>query len=391
MQKTITCFQALKAPRALSWLSAVVFAVVLSQSVQAQPIQIVNLLELSGAGATVGTNMKNGAELAIKEINASGGILGRKIDVTTMDTQTNPGVAKGLAQKAVDMDVYAVIGPIYSGSIVVSMAETRRAEIPNFTGAAAASVTQQGNPYIFRTNFTQSSSMPKVVRYIKDQLKAKSVDLIYINNDFGKGGRDEFIKSAQALGLKLGADISTDQNQLDFSAAVIKAKQSGGDVLFAYTNEEESARLVRELRKQGYTKPIVGDTTIVNQKVIELAGDAANGIVGHVALTADAPQAEVKSFVAKFEKEYKFKPDHNGLQGYMIPYIIKAVTEKIGKVDRKAFAAAMKGAVLKVKDQPGLLLDFHFDDKGDPDRVSYLVEIKGGKQIVVSTLPAASF
>lgn len=391
MQKTITCFQALKAPRALSWLSAVVFAVVFSQSVQAQPIQIVNLLELSGAGATVGTNMKNGAELAIKEINASGGILGRKIDVTTMDTQTNPGVAKGLAQKAVDMDVYAVIGPIYSGSIVVSMAETRRAEIPNFTGAAAASVTQQGNPYIFRTNFTQSSSMPKVVRYIKDQLKAKSVDLIYINNDFGKGGRDEFIKSAQALGLKLGADISTDQNQLDFSAAVIKAKQSGGDVLFAYTNEEESARLVRELRKQGYTKPIVGDTTIVNQKVIELAGDAANGIVGHVALTADAPQAEVKSFVAKFEKEYKFKPDHNGLQGYMIPYIIKAVTEKIGKVDRKAFAAAMKGAVLKVKDQPGLLLDVHFDDKGDPDRVSYLVEIKGGKQIVVSTLPAASF
>jgi branched-chain amino acid transport system substrate-binding protein len=391
MQKTITCFQALKAPRALSWLSAVVFAVVFSQSVQAQPIQIVNLLELSGAGATVGTNMKNGAELAIKEIIASGGILGRKIDVTTMDTQTNPGVAKGLAQKAVDMDVYAVIGPIYSGSIVVSMAETRRAEIPNFTGAAAASVTQQGNPYIFRTNFTQSSSMPKVVRYIKEQLKAKSVDLIYINNDFGKGGRDEFIKSAQALGLKLGADISTDQNQLDFSAAVIKAKQSGGDVLFAYTNEEESARLVRELRKQGYTKPIVGDTTIVNQKVIELAGDAANGIVGHVALTADAPQAEVKSFVAKFEKEYKFKPDHNGLQGYMIPYIIKAVTEKIGKVDRKAFAAAMKGAVLKVKDQPGLLLDVHFDDKGDPDRVSYLVEIKGGKQIVVSTLPAASF
>jgi len=133
----------------------------------------------------------------------------------------------------------------------------------------------------------------------------------------------------------------------------------------------------------------VGDTTIVNQKVIELAGDAANGIVGHVALTADAPQAEVKSFVAKFEKEYKFKPDHNGLQGYMIPYIIKSVTEKVGKVDRKAFAAAMKGAVLRVKDQPGLLLDVRFDDKGDPDRVSYLVEIRGGKQIVETILPAA--
>lgn len=389
MNLLCTHLKQLRTPKPLIWISVIAFSLACSLSANAQPIQIVNLLELSGAGATVGTNMKNGVELAIKEINASGGILGRKIEITTMDTQTNAGVAKGLAQKAVDMEAYAVIGPIYSGSIAVSMTETRRAEIPNFTGAAAASITQQGNPYIFRTNFTQSSSMPKVAKYIKEQLKANTVDVIYINNDFGKGGRDEFIKSAQLMGLKIGADISTDQNQVDFTAAVIKAKQSGGDVLFAYTNEEESARLARELRKQGYNKPIVGDTTIVNQKVIELAGDAANGIVGHVALTADAPQAEVKSFVAKFEKEYKFKPDHNGLQGYMIPYIIKSVTEKVGKVDRKAFAAAMKGAVLRVKDQPGLLLDVRFDDKGDPDRVSYLVEIRGGKQIVETILPAA--
>ena len=358
----------------------------------AQPIQIVNLLELSGAGASVGTNLKNGAELAVKEINAAGGILGRKIELTTLDTQTNPGVAKALAQKAVDMDAYAVIGPIFSGSITVSMNETRRAEIPNFTGAAAAAVTQQGNPYIFRTNFTQAASMPKVARYIKEQLKAQTVDVIYINNDFGKGGRDEFIKAAQAMGLKIGADVSTDQNQLDFSAAVLKAKQSSGDVLFAYTNEEESARLLRELRKQGYAKPVVGDTTIINQKTIELAGEAANGVVGHVALTADAPQPEVKAFVAKFERDFKYRPDHNGLQGYMTPYIIKAVTEKIGKVDRKALAAALKGATLLVKDQPGLLLDVRFDDKGDPDRVSYLVEIRNGKQVVTTTLaPAKPF
>jgi len=329
-------------------------------------------------------------DLAVREINAAGGVLGRKLEVTTLDTQTNPSVAKALAQKAIDMNAYAVVGPIFSGSIIVSSTETRRAEIPNFTGAAAASVTQQGNPYIFRTNFTQSSSMPKVAKYIKEQLKANTVDVIYINNDFGKGGRDEFVKAAQALGMKIGADISTDQNQVDFSGPVLKVKQSTGDVLFAYTNEEESARLVRELRKQGYAKPIVGDTTIVNQKVIELAGDAANGVVGHVALTADAPQPAVKAFTEKFEKEFKAKPDHNGLQGYMTPYIIKAVTEKIGKVDPKALAAALKGATLLVKDQPGLLLDVRFDQKGDPDRVSYLVEIKGGKQIVTTTLPPAT-
>ena len=124
---------------------------------------------------------------------------------------------------------------------------------------------------------------------------------------------------------------------------MLKAKQSNGDVLFVYTNEEESARAARELRKQGYAKPIVGEATLIAQKTIELAGDAANGIQGHVALTADAPSPQMKAFDEKFQKAYNRKSDHNGIQGYTVPYIIKAVSEKLGKVDNKAFAAAMQG------------------------------------------------
>ena len=128
----------------------------------AQPIKLATIVELSGAGATSGTNFKNGVELAIKEINASGGVLGHKIETSVADTQSNPGVAKGLAAKAVDDGVFAVFGPMFSGSILVSMAETRRAEILNFTGGEAASITKQGNPFIFRTSFTQDTAMPKV-------------------------------------------------------------------------------------------------------------------------------------------------------------------------------------------------------------------------------------
>ncbi len=98
-------------------------ALALSGLAQAQDIKIANIVELSGPGTTAGTLFKNGVELAIKEINASGGILGRKISSTTEDTQTNPGVAKGLTQKAVDNDVFAIFGPVFSGSIMVSMAE----------------------------------------------------------------------------------------------------------------------------------------------------------------------------------------------------------------------------------------------------------------------------
>jgi branched-chain amino acid transport system substrate-binding protein len=376
--------------RIVHTLAVLALAVPLAAFAQGGPIKIVDIVELSGGGATAGTNFDNGVKLAVKEINASGGILGRKIDLQSLDTQTNPGVAKALSQKAVDDGAYVVMGPVFSGSIIVSMAETKKAEVTNFTGGEAANITQQGNPYIFRTSFTQSTAMPKLARYIKDGLKAKSVAIIYVNNDFGKGGRDVMLKALEAQGIKVAADISTDPGQVDFSGAVLKAKQSNADALFVYTNEEESARALRELRKQGYDKPIVGETTLTGQKVIELAGDAANGAIAHVGLTVDAPQATVKAFDEKFTKEYKYKSDHNGMKGYSAMYVVKALTEKNGKVDSKLLAKSLHGAKISAKENPGVLLDVTFDEHGDLDRESFLVKVVNGKQTVTETLPPAS-
>jgi len=356
----------------------------------AQAVKIYGLVELSGTGTTSGTNFNDGVKLAVKEINAAGGILGRKIEYTANDTQSQPQVSKALAVKAIDDGAYVVMGPVFSGSILVSMAETRRAEIPNFTGGEAAAITQQGNPYIFRTSFTQASAMPKVARYIKDQVKAKTVAMIWVNNDFGKGGRDVFLKAIEPLGVKVVADVSTDPGQVDFSSAVLKARQANADALFVYCNEEESARALRELKKQGYDKPIIGETVLTSQKVIELAGDAANGATAHVGLTSDAPDPLVKGYTQRFQKEYNYKSDHNGLKGYTAMYIVKAVTEKVGKFDPKAFAKAMHGVRLSAKQYPGILMDVSFDDKGDLDRESFMTKVVNGKQEVVATLPAAS-
>jgi branched-chain amino acid transport system substrate-binding protein len=355
---------------------------------QAQAIKIANIVELSGAGASAGTNFKNGVELAIKEINAAGGILGKKIESTSLDTQSNPGVAKGLTQKAIDDGVFAVFGPVFSGSIMVSMAETQRAEVPNFTGGEAAAITQKGNPYIFRTSFTQTTAMPKVARYIANGLKAKTVAVMYVNNDFGKGGRDAITKALEASGVKVVADISTDSGQIDFSAPVLKAKQSNADALFVYTNEEESARALRELRKQGFTKPIVGETTLTGQKVIELAGEAANGAVAHVGLTVDAPNPLMLKFKAKFYQDYKYISDHNGIKGYTGVYLMKAAIEKVGKVDRVEVAKALHGLKVSAAKNPGVLMDVAMDNNGDLDRESFIVEVKNGKQEVKEVLPA---
>ena len=378
----------MKILRLMLWM--LVFGAPLQSVAQQDPIRIVGLVELSGTGTTSGTNFDNGIKLAVKEINAAGGILGRRVEYVSMDTQSAPQTAKALAQKAIDQNAYVVMGPVFSGSIIVSMVETKRAEIANFTGGEAASITQQGNPYIFRTSFTQSSAMPKVARYIKDDLKARTVAIIYVNNDFGKGGRDVMMKALDAQGIKVIADVSTDPGQLDFSGAVLKVKQSGADALFVYTNEEESARALRELKKQGYDKPIVGETVLTSQKVIELAGDAANGAVAHVGLTADAPDPGVRAFAARFQKEYNYKPDHNGLKGYSGMYIVKSVTEKVGKFDPKAFADAMHGIRLSAKDYPGILMDVSFDKNGDLDRESFMTKVANGKQEVFATLPPLS-
>jgi branched-chain amino acid transport system substrate-binding protein len=373
------------------WMAGAAAALVAGlAAAQGQPVKIYGLVELSGTGATSGSNFNDGVKLAVKEINAGGGILGRKVEYLPSDTQSQPQVAKALAVRAVDDGAYVVMGPVFSGSILVSMAETRRAEIPNFTGGEAAAITQQGNPYIFRTSFTQANAMPKVARYIKDTVKAKSVALIWVNNDFGKGGRDVFVKTIEPMGVKVVADVSTDPGQVDFSAAVLKARQANADALFVYCNEEESARALRELRKQGYDKPVIGETVLTSQKVIELAGDAANGAVAHVGLTADAPSPLIKDFSAKFQKEYKYKPDHNGLKGYTAMYVVKAVTEKVGQFDAKAFAKSMHGISLSSKQYPGILMDVSFDQHGDLDRESFMTKVVNGKQEVIATLPSAS-
>jgi branched-chain amino acid transport system substrate-binding protein len=260
--------------------------------------------------------------------------------------------------------------------------------VPNFTGGEAAAITKQGNPYVFRTSFTQDTAMPKVARYIANGLKAKNVAVLYVNNDFGKGGRDAITKSLGDLGVKVMADISTDSGQVDFSAPVLKAKQSNADVLFVYTNEEESARALRELRQQGFSKPIVGETTLTGQKVIELAGDAANGAVAHVGLTGDAPNPLMLKFKARFYQEYKYISDHNGIKGYTGVYLMKAAIEKAGKVDSKAVAQALHSLDVKAAKEMGVIMDVTMDDKGDLDRESFLVEVKNGKQEVKEVLPA---
>jgi branched-chain amino acid transport system substrate-binding protein len=350
-------------------------------------LKIPGIFELSGAGAISGTNFRDGLALAVDDINAAGGILGKKLYLETIDTASDPGKARAAVQRALDDKPPVIFGPIYSGSALATLPLTAEAQVPQIVGAEAANITAQGSKYIFRTSFGQNVSMPKIANYLRDGLKVKSLAIVYVNNDFGKGGRNAIVKELETRGIKPAIEISIESGQADFAADVVKLKGANADAAFIYLNEEESARFLIEARKQGYHKPLIGETTLLGQKVVDLAKDAANGVQGHVGLTINAPGPLVQEFAKKFEAKYKYKCDHNGMKGYIGGYLFKTGAEKAGKFDPVAIAAAMHGLSITVENIPGILVDASWDDAGEIDRISYLAEIKDGKQIITTTLP----
>lgn len=350
-------------------------------------VKLIDVVELSGAGATAGTNFKNGIDLAVADINAKGGILGKQIEIVHYDTQTNPGNTRAAVQRAIDEGTYALLGPVFSGPIAASMQIAQRAEIAQFVGGEAANLTMQGNKYLFRTSLSQTAAMPKIAKYLKDTVKAGSVAVVWVNNDFGKGGRDAIIPELEKAGIKVAVDVATEQGQADFAADAIKVKNSNADAVFVYLNEEESARFLRAAKQQGITKPMVGETTLLGSKVIELAGDAANGVKGHVGLSIDAPIPAFQEFGKKFQAKYNYVSDHNGLKGYMAVYMIKWATEKQKKFDKKGVADTLRGATIKPSEEPGIMIETTVEQNGDLDRESFLAEVKDGKQVITATLP----
>lgn len=369
-------------------LTAAFAALAFAGTAQAQEkVKLINVVELSGAGATAGTNWKNGIDLAVAEINARGGIMGRQIEIIHYDTQTNPGNTRAAVQRAIDEGTYAVLGPVFSGPIGASMQIAQRAEIAQIVGGEAAGLTRQGNQFLFRTSLSQAAAMPKIAAYLKDTVKANSVTVVWVNNDFGKGGRDAILPELQKAGIRVAADISTEQGQADFAADAIKIKNANADAVFVYLNEEESARLLRAAKQQGVDKPLIGETTLLGAKVIELAGDAANGVRGHVGLSIDAPIPAFQEFGKRFQERYNYVSDHNGLKGYMAVAMIKWGTEKQKKFDKKGLADTLRGATITPADEPGIMITTRIEQNGDLDRESFLAEVVGGKQVIKGTLP----
>jgi branched-chain amino acid transport system substrate-binding protein len=350
------------------------------------PIKLAVVAEITGGGAPSGTMWRDGVILGVEEINKKGGILGRSLETFVMDTQSDAPTSVAVIRRAINEHPFAVMGTVYSASTVANMEIARQAGVPQVSGSESVLVVSKGNPNIFLTSFSQQVGFAKLVKWVVDDLKAEKIALIYVNDAFGKGGRDMFLKFLKERGKTVVADISTEVQQADFTAELTQVRAAGATHLMIYSHEEENARLMIQMRKLGLKVEPVGDN-LCAQTTIDAGGEAMNGARCHVPMTALSPVPSMLEMGKRFQERFGRVPDHNGFKGYIGAHLLKAAAERVGALDQGKIRDCLHNNLFLAAEEPGLLMDTFVEESGDADRPSFIVEVKGQKSQVVKVLP----
>ena len=356
-----------------------------SSALAQEPVKLGVVAEITGGGAPSGTMWRDGVLLAIDDINKKGGILKRPVQPFVTDTQSDPPTSVAVMRRAVNDHPFAILGTVYSSSTVANMDIARQAGIPQISGSESVLVVQKGNPNIFLTSFSQQVGFAKLVKWLVEDLKADRIGLIYVNNAFGKGGRDMFLKFLKDRGKSVAVEISTEVQQADFTAELTKIRAASVTHLMIYSHEEENARMMIQIRKLGLNIETVGDN-LCAQTTVDAGGEAMNGAKCHVPMTALSPIPSMMEVGKRLADKYGRVPDHNAFKGYIGAHLLKAAVERVGSFDQAKVRDCLHTNLFTAAEEPGLLMDTYVDDKGDADRPSFIVEVKGGKSQVLKVL-----
>jgi branched-chain amino acid transport system substrate-binding protein len=348
-------------------------------------LKVAIVAEVTGGGAASGTMWRDGVLLAIEDINKKGGILGRPLEPLVMDTQSDPPTSVAVMRRAINEHPVAILGTVYSSSTVANMEVARQAGIPQISGSESVLVVQKGNPNIFLTSFSQQVGFAKLVKWVVEDLKAEKIALVYVNDAFGRGGREAFLKFLKDRGKTVVADISTEVQQADFTPELTQVRASGATHVMIYNHEEENARIMIQLRKLGLNVEAVGDN-LCAQTSIDAGGDAMNGAKCHVPMTALSPIPSMVELGRRLQERFGRIPDHNAFKGYIGMHLAKAAIQRVGAVDLAKVRDCLHANLFTAAEEPGLLMDMYVDEKGDVDRESFIVEVKNRKPEVAKVL-----
>lgn len=324
-----------------------------SASSNQSDIQIGLTLDLTGGGSLVGQGVKYGVEMAEKEINANGGINGRKLDFIEVDSASSPGGGVLAVRKLIQSDKVPIIfGGSTSSSTVSALPFVRSSKIPYYASIPSdPAVLTPFNKYVFEgAALPQGTVVPSEVAFLTDQLKAKKVALIASSDAYAVAARD-LLGPAMT---KAGITVTTTQNyaagDTDFSAQIQAIKSSSSDAVFSIGLPGDAAKVLTQARRAGITVPMIGDSAQADNQTISLAGaDSANYYTfwfsSHQFL--DDATGVMGSWRTAFKADFPSPPtgvpNQWTLQSYSDVYVVAQALLTAGGTDSDKFIAALEG------------------------------------------------
>ena len=347
-----------------------------ARAADAPPIRIGVVSPLTGAAAESGGLMRNGIKLALDEVNAAGGVLGRPLEtVVADDATTNPGAVLAFSRLASDSSMVAFIGSIRSTQVMAMAPDALRMGKPMMIGGTDPSLTHMGNRWLFRCRPNDSYSARVMTEFGLKDLSKQKWAMVYSTDAFGTNGSKAFAASLDKAGLKPALLQGYTNQQADYTPVVLAIRQSGADILGSYfTYETDLGVFARQLRQLGVRIPWVGSASITANSALNLGGPALYGSYGVTDFAADANPAS-KAFAAQFQKQFSRPADNQSSWAYDAVHILAKGIAAAGSTDPEKIRAGIIG----IQGYQGVEGVYDFDANGDGLHGYSVTEDKAGK------------
>ena len=329
---------------------------------------------ITGQGAAYGEAITNGIKLARDEVNAKGDVL---IDLKIEDSSGKQEQALAAVQKLINSEkVVAIIGPTLSNEMFAAGPEANASGVPIMGTSTTAKGIPQIGKFVFRNSMPESQAIPASVGQAVKKFNIRKVALLYGNDDaFTKSGFDTMKEVAEKLKLNIVTIQEFQKGQADYKAQLTKIASLAPDAVLCSALYNEGGVILAQARKMGLSVPFVGGNGFNSPKVIEIAKEAAEGLIVATPWFGEKNDPKVKAFSAKYEKAYGKKPDQFAAQAYDAFYIMTDALKAAGTADR----AKLRDALAATKNFQGVVGKFSFDAERDVVMTPSVLVVKGGK------------
>lgn len=349
----------------------------------AEEILIGNVSCFTGTAAQYGISTYEGLEVAMDEINAAGGILGKKIQILKGDDSGDPRQAINVVQKFITKDkVLVIIGAELTGTTRVTAPISNSAGMVQFTASATGAGLTDNLPFMFRNSLPEAYAIPFVVQAAKKKFNLGSVVLISSYNlDYSVDLTKIYEKALGEAVIKIQDRISYAEGDIDFSAQVSKLKALKPEAVVMTGYYQESAQLMIEMRKQGINCPIFGSNGFNDPKILDLAGKAMEGSIWASGFFPDNPDPKVKRFVAKVQEKYKKKPNQFHAQAYDALWVIAEAIKRAGITESTPEnRVKIRDELYRTTNFVGVSGTHTFrPGKGDAEKSVFILTLRNGK------------